>query len=181
MQPIESNPLFTNLLDHVKAIQLCLSSRLQLPALVLIYCGIDVMGNLSRPEHQMEKTRTDFIRYAERYMSCAQRLGVSGLDLYAARCGVLHKYTMDSRLTAEGKARRIIYAWGDKSPEEANKVLRTLGRREVAVKIEELGESFVTGIEAFMAALKEDAHFTAIVQQRSRKLFKDQQSFPGVD
>ena len=49
-------------------------------------------------------------------MSCVQRFGVSGLDLYAARCGVLHTYTMDSRLSTEGKAKRILYAWGNDWP-----------------------------------------------------------------
>ncbi len=181
MSAIENDPLFSSLLDHVKAVQLCLSNHLQIPALALIYCGIDFMGNISRPEQQAEQTRGDFIRWAEKHMSCVQRFGVSGLDLYAARCGVLHTYTMDSRLSTEGKAKRILYAWGNKSPEEANKLLRSLGFQEVVIKLEDLGTSFVDGIESFTAMLKEGTPFAAVVKQRSRKFFKDQSSFPGVD
>jgi hypothetical protein len=49
------------------------------------------------------------------------------------------------------------------------------------VKIEDLADGFIVGIEAFGATLREDEHLTAVVQQWGQKLFKHQPSFPGVD
>lgn len=178
---MEGDAFSSNVLSHVAAIQLCLSNHLRLPALVLIYCGIDFMANLSRPMDQPEQSRNDFIKWAEGYMTCESRLSVSGLDLYAARCGILHTYTMDSRLSAEGKAKRILYAWGDRSPEKPMELLKALGFRERVVRIEDLAAAFFDGIDAFSTTLGKDKNLASVVQRRSRKLFRDQQSFPGVD
>jgi hypothetical protein len=180
MEHLGSKTVVSNIEAHVAAIGLCLEKHLRMPALVLIYCGIDVLANLSRPAQNAEVTRSDFVNWAERYMECEKSLGLSGLDLYAARCGILHTYTMDSRLSAMGRARRVIYAWGDRNPDEPMKLLRLLNLPEVMVKIETLFSAFVLGIEAFGKALDDDPNLEALVQTRGRKLFTDQPTFPSL-
>jgi addiction module HigA family antidote len=175
---VGSKAVISNIQAHVAAIRLCLESHLRMPALVLIYCGIDVLANLCRPAANSEVKSADFVNWAERYMECKKRLGVAGLDLYAARCGVLHTYTMDSRLSANGQARRILYAWGGKTPDEPMKLLRALGRPEVMIKIETLFSAFLHGIEAFGKVVDDDPKLESLVAQRGRKLFMDQPSFP---
>jgi hypothetical protein len=178
---MKGNAFAENVVAHVQAIDLCLSNRLQMPALVLIYSGIDFMANLSRPVEQAEQTKADFVKWAEHFMSCESRLGVSGLDLYGARCGVVHAYTMNSRLSTEGKAKRIMYAWGNKSACAATQLLKSLGYTEVVVRIEDLATAFSDGIDAFSAMALKDPHWAPVVQQRSQTLFRDQPSFPGMD
>lgn len=122
------NQLFEeNLAGHLRAIQLCLENHLRLPAVTLIYTGIDVVSNLGRPEGKEQANRHDFEARAEKYMACVSRLGVSGRDLYAARCGVVHSYTFNSRLSRNQEARRIIYAWGCATTDKPNAILSSLG------------------------------------------------------
>jgi len=175
------NAVASNIETHVAAIRLCLDNHLHMPGLVLIYCGIDVLANLCRPADNPEVMPTDFVNWSERYMECEKHLGVSGLDLYGARCGILHAYTMDSRLSTKGRARRILYAWGDKKPDDAMKVLRALELPEVVIKIEELFTTLLRGIGAFGKTLDDDPELQSLVAQRGRKLFMDRASFPGVE
>jgi hypothetical protein len=171
----------TNIEEHVAAIRLCFDNHLHMPALALIYCGIDVLANLCRPAENSEVKSSDFIGWAERYMECQKYLGVSGVDLYGARCGVLHTYTMDSRLSAKGHAKRILYAWGNRNPDDAMNLLRRLERTEVVIKIEQLFEAFLRGIGLFGKAIDDDPGLRSIIAQRGRKLFRDQTSFPGIE
>jgi hypothetical protein len=178
MDQIGSREVISNIDIHVAAVRLCLQNNFRMPALALIYCGIDVLANLSRPESNSEVMQSDFVNWAERYMQCNNALGVSGLDLYAARCGVLHTYTMDSRLSATGRAKRIIYAWGEKTPDEPMKLLRELGFSEVMIKIETLFAAYLHGVEVFGKTIADDPKLGSLVAKRGRKLFLDQASFP---
>ncbi len=166
------------MINHVAAIQLCLANQLRMPALMLIYCGIDFMGFLARPSTSGGEVQKDFIKWAESKMDCRQRLGVSGLDLYAARCSIVHTYTMESSLSKKGKAHRIIYAWGNADIKEPSQVLQSLGRTEKLIKIEALSDAFAQAITVFEAELKGNENFASIVLKRSRQLFQDQQFFP---
>ncbi len=177
-EPLVPDSFSANLLKHVAAIGLCLSSHHRMPALVLIYSGIDFAANLGRPEHQSHVTRSDFVNWAERFMECQRRLGVSGLDLYAARCAVLHTYTMNSSLNDQGKAKPIFYAWGNANIEEPMRLLSSLGRPEVVIKIEDLFATYTEGLAAFCAALGDDRSLAALVEARSRKFFMDHSDFP---
>lgn len=164
--------------NHLAAIRLCLSNQLHTPALVLIYCVIDFMGFLSRPQNSDRANKNDFVRWAELKMDCQQRLGVSGLDLYAARCGMVHAQSMDSTLSKKGPACRILYAWGDAQIEEPTQVLQALGLPEKFVKIEALFDAFKDSIAAFQEELERDPNFKSLVLKRSRESFADYPFFP---
>jgi hypothetical protein len=181
MEKPQDDAVISNLVKHVAAIRLCLDNHLRMPALALIYCGIDVLASLSRPAENAEVKPSDFINFAEKYMDCSRLLGVSGLDLYAARCGILHTYTMDSRLSAKGEARRIIYAWGNQETDQPMELLRSLNLPEVMIKIETLFSTFLHGVEAFGRALGDDPTLESLVRTRGRKLFMDRASFPSRD
>jgi hypothetical protein len=176
----EGEAFVRNISGHVSAIQLCLTNHFRLPALALIYCGIDFMSNLSRPVGQAQQTRGDFIRWSEAYMRCKERLRVSGLDLYGARCGILHAYIADSQLSADGKARPIIYAWGNKSVEGPNKFLKGIKHPAIMVRIEDLASAFSEGVDALEAVLQNQVS-VSLIQERSKKLFLDQGWFPEAD
>jgi hypothetical protein len=59
------------------------------PALALIYSGVDVLGFLGSTEPRA--TRATFIRWADEYLAeFLKKRGIGGIDLFSARCGVLH-------------------------------------------------------------------------------------------
>jgi hypothetical protein len=179
--PMPDHLVEANLGGHIQAINLCLENHLRIPALVLIYTGMDVMANLSRPQEKEQANRRDFEIWAETYMDCMARFGVSGLDLYAARCAIVHSYTFDSALSRNRMARRIIYAWGNKKVEGPNAVLAHVGFREKMIKIEDLFLAFATGIDTFRRRLDEGSDFSKMVQSRARQFFADLPTFPSVE
>lgn len=166
--------------SHVKAIDLCLENRLGTPALILIYTCIDVMATLSRPALTKKTGPRHFIAWAERHMNCQDRLGVSGLDLYAARCGIVHTGTTESSLSDDGRARRMSYAWGDRQRSEPMALMQKPGRATVVLRIEDLADALRAGIASFGGTLAEDPDAAALVERRSGKFLLDQGAFPAA-
>jgi hypothetical protein len=76
-------------------------------ALILLYAGIDIFGALDSDSGQA--TRESFVTWADKYMTPATKLGCGALELFSARCGLLHALTPETRLTKDGKARRFSY------------------------------------------------------------------------
>src|SRR2546430_3498723 len=102
--------LYRNLMLLGAGIEACLQNSLSAPALILLYSGIDTAGWLD--SDQQYATRSSFISWVDKYLLRAKKLACTALDLYAARCGLVHIFTPDSHLSARGDARRICYAWG---------------------------------------------------------------------
>ena len=93
--------LTRNLSQLLLAIDGCVGMHLVLRSLMLIYAGADVLGALERQPG--EGTQASFVRWAEAYMLAARLLGCAGIDLYAARYGVLHTFSADSDLYRRGR------------------------------------------------------------------------------
>jgi hypothetical protein len=77
----------------------CVSS-----AVILILSAIDTMAYLAMPEIQEDVTRKDFVEWAEKYIRFPGREQLTGLDLYGARCAMLHSFGAQSRLAEKGSA-----------------------------------------------------------------------------
>ena len=166
--------LFDSIENHFKAIDLCIENHCRMPALILIYAGVDIFASLSRPDNKDKATRQDYIDWCEKYISPKSNLSCTGLDLYAARCGIVHTYTMESQLSEEGKARELIYAWGDRKPEDLQAVLDKVEFTQRVIHIETLSRSFREGVADFLSELENDNARAAMVIRRAGKLFKDQ-------
>lgn len=127
------------------AIELCIDNKLIMPALVLLYSGIDVVGSLERKPDM--GTKASFIQWVDTYMLKAKPLGCSAVDLYGARCGLLHTMAAESDLSRSGKARQVIYAWGSAKSEDLNTAGRLLDRTDdVSVHVNELFDAFKHGL-----------------------------------
>lgn len=97
-----------NLLDDLKdSIVLLLEALKPMSAMVLVYSAIDILGALDSVDGIA--TRETFVNWANRYMDPEDALGCSGLELYSARCGLLHNWSPSTRLTKAGTAREVIY------------------------------------------------------------------------
>lgn len=144
-----------------EAIGGCLERKQFLPALILIYAGIDIVASAER--HQSEGTKASFTRWVDSYLSPNKALGCTAVELYAARCGILHTSTADSNLSRAGKARKIYYAWGNASASDLSETANRLGTTDVvAVHIGELRDAFR------QAALKWTAEVLADPVRRKR-------------
>ena len=84
-------------------------------ALLLIYAGMDTMAFISMPDAQEDVKGTDFIGWADHFLDLDGR--VTGEELYAARCALLHTYSTESRRTRSGTGvRQIGYFAGALGP-----------------------------------------------------------------
>jgi hypothetical protein len=158
--------------ELVQAVDDLLQSQLRLPAMLVLYAGIDIMASLDRPESSLEVKRSDFVNWADKYLLPGTQLACSAGDLYAARCGLLHAYIAESRLSLEEKARQIWYAWGDASAEDLQAIIDVADvPTAVAVHVDDLSAAFRLGIERFKRAALDDPERTNRVYDRAFNFF----------
>ena len=166
--------LQSNVLNHLAAIDLCLANHLRMPALVLIYSGIDILAALARPIASADVTRDDFVHWCQMYLIPTGFNQCSPIDLYAARCAVVHTYSSESALSRKGKAREVIYAWGNRQTHPLQSVIDRVGIANlVVIHIDELAASVRLAAARFFEAARADPSQWPVVVARSEKFFQD--------
>jgi hypothetical protein len=130
LKPIVGRAFFQTL----AVVEWAVSSRLRIPALTLLYSVVDVAAGLSNREMQQRAGRHAFIKWVDKYVVPDSTLGCTALDLYAARCGLVHGFSATSDLSAAGKARRIVYAWAPSQVGKLRELSRIAGPQYVAIQ-----------------------------------------------
>jgi hypothetical protein len=163
--------LYENLMYLSKGVDACLDNKLIGPALILIYSAIDTAGWLG--SNDQFATRNSFIDWTNRYLLSTNTLSCTAIDLYAARCGLLHTFTPNSKLSSDKKARRICYAWGKSRGEDLQRTidLAKTGTDYVAVKVEDLFAAWRSAVLAFTDELDSDAGRNAAVIAKAKTFF----------
>jgi len=119
---------YNHMLQLLVSIEDCRSRQHILPCLVLLYSGIDVMASLERAGPDVEKK--DFQRSVTSYLLAGHSFDCTADDLYAARCGIVHTFSAESRLSRDRKAKPVVYAWGDGKVESLMKVSTDIMREK---------------------------------------------------
>ena len=144
---------------QMKAIGTLWDAELPEAVLTIIYSGMDVFGLLAAPPGVLDADRNTFKQWCEKYMlptlQTVDGTAVTAVDLYAARCGVLHTSTPLSSLEREGKARQLFYEFKGKTG--INMILNTQ-QMPVRIDVEKLAMAFKDGGVAFLRDLKKDAN-----------------------
>lgn len=134
--------------DQCKAIDLCVKQNYVLPSLCLIYSGIDSAAWVAFGDISVKKRFTDFV---SNYMYKEKELVPKPIDLYAARCAVLHTMTPNSQLSDRNQAVPLNYAWGTASLEELKKSTEAIKPGELSyVHLNDLAQSFKLGLARFV-------------------------------
>jgi len=145
----------------LRGIQVCLDHECLVSAVSLLFGAIDALSALTRPIGNPDTDREVFKTWVEDYLLPGSALRCSATDLYAARCGVVHTYSADSRLGREGAARPLVYQWrrGPAADEAA-----PLPAGTIVVEVEALHDAFRGAIEKFLISSETDAHVHERVQ-----------------
>jgi len=167
-----------NIGELITTIECCLDNKWNLPSLILIYSGIDIMAWLNLPSDKEETKKKDFIEWATKYLLPNSKLKCSPDDLYGARCSLLHTYTAESRSSRSGSAKEIYYAWGDRSTDELQQTINDKRYQVIAVHIKELFDSLVNGVELFQKELSNNSKKAQLVYKRADKFFTNMESIP---
>jgi len=171
---VDHDGLVQNFFKLVQGIRLCMESRLVTPTLILVYCGIDIAGWLWTRQDSTPVDRR-FIEWTSKYLLPGSPLKCRAVDIYGARCGLVHTLSATSNLSVQGKARRIIYAWGSSRVETLHEVTQFFDREQsyVAVQLEDLVVAFSTGLDRFLTDLQKNPKRGARAYQRAEQFFTD--------
>lgn len=155
-----------------------MEQRLLYPSLILIYSGIDAVAALSAPAEKFS-VESRFTSWVDRYLLSIKSLRARSIDLYAARCGLLHTLTSDAALIDKGRAVAVSYTWGNADPEILQGMIdRTIPGRTVAVRVRDLAAGFRLGmIRTIEDASVDDISRTRMGQHATR-LFAQRPSNP---
>lgn len=98
----------------IREMRRCCSARADIATVAMTFICIDTMASLSMPEGRTKQTRDDFIKWVDRYLKARadQPYQYVGLDLYAARCGLLHGFSPTSSLHNDRSVKRFCYKDG---------------------------------------------------------------------
>jgi hypothetical protein len=166
--------LSANMTNLAAGIQVCMDRQLQLPTLILLYTAIDVAAWIANDDPDA-KVGKRFMAWVDGYMLKAKPMHCTAADLYGARCGVLHTLTPDSDMSDAGKARRICYAWGDRSADEMQKLIARVRTDSlyVWVHVGEVLEAWRLGIKLLEDEMAKDAAKAARIYARTNKFFDE--------
>lgn len=170
MSPLAEDLILRVIEDGIKRpIRILLEQRCYPAALVLMYSGMDTMAYLDMPAEKTDVMRSDFIEWAEKYMTLSDGQQLTAPDLYGARCSVLHGGA-HSRFSREGKGKMIGYfitrtMQPPIDPEAAETTL-------VMISVEELIEAFFAAVDRFLNDLARDEQKAAVAEQRLNLLLR---------
>lgn len=143
--------------NTVTAIGLLFKSELYGQTKILMYSAIDTMGLLDAPAGQEKATGETFKAWVRKYILADTKLPFSDVDLWAARCAVLHTFTTASDLSNGGKAKEIIFFVGQAdSPmmKAFHAATLDVGKdTHVPAVFSDFLDAFLEGIERFMGDL----------------------------
>jgi hypothetical protein len=158
-----------------KAIGDCLARGQHFAALILLYAGIDIIASI---ELKKGNNKTSFTSWADAYLIPAGSLDCTSLELYSARCGILHTMTAESDLSRSGQARAIYYSWGDADPRQLNAAIEMSEAKGTALvlNVEHLSDSFMAAVINWSKEVRLDAVRLQRIEAKAVKWFVNMQT-----
>jgi hypothetical protein len=164
---------FHHYLDSLQAgIDVCLEKGLRLPALILLYSAIETVGALAN-DNPSASPGEIFQTWVKNYLLPVRMIYPNEVDLYGARCGIIHTLTPYSNLSKTGKARMVCCAWGVASADLLQQWIQEAGKQDelVAVHVDDLYRGWKLGVERFIQDLRNDPSRQAEVLGRAEHFF----------
>ena len=139
------------------------------PLLILTYSLIDILSWLDRSEDHDDVTRTDFQKWTDFYIRPENNLGCTSIDLYGARCSLVHSLSSESMLSRKKEANRVFYVWGNFKEETLLEMIKETGSDEriIPLRIKNLITEINRGINEFIDSKGNNE----VILQRTNKFF----------
>lgn len=135
-------------------------------ALCMVYVCLDTLALLSCPVGQDKRTRREFIAWVDKYLKAdpSSEYQYEGIDVYAARCAVLHSYGSESDLHRSGKPPRK-FGYTDNGRHRKDDA-----ENFALVSIAVLVHDFSASMERFTQDMLKDPDLKARVDSRIHKV-----------
>ena len=149
------------------AIGVCVSCNCALPALLLIYAGIDVAGALYAPVQEYKANRAKFKEWVSKFMLPKLSLAVTADELWGARCGVVHVYGPSSNHASSNSPLPREISYVTFTPEKAKfaqtmQELQTANNGQpvapsaVVLSVQEIAVAFDAGWKEMLTEVQQD-------------------------
>jgi hypothetical protein len=169
----KKNRIVTWFQAQCHAIATCFNAELPEAILTLVYSGIDTFGLLGAPPAALDATGDTYKDWCEKYIlpriKSVEGDPVTAVDLWAARCGVLHTSTPLSKLEREGKARQIWYQFLGKA---GSNLITSSKLPILGLDIQNLATAFKEGGMAFIKDLNNNPSDFALADNRSQHFLR---------
>lgn len=159
-----------------RAVNVLLGAGLLPHTLVIIYSTIDTCGLLDAHPGQDAASSDSFKAWVEAYVLAGNTLDFNAVDLWGARCSVLHTFTAESKLSKVRKARELQYYTGEKSAPKIKEFIEFINKHEegkyLAVHYGDLVAAVLKGMGKFVPALVAKCEGDAIYSERLGKVIR---------
>lgn len=145
--------------------------------LVIIYSAIDTFGLLAAPPNQVSSTGDSFKNWVKKYIVTPNtNIEFNEIDLWGARCAVLHTFTAGSDLSRKGQAKELVYYGGDPTSQAAKQIdaqVRAMpGGNHLPVHFETLYSAFIQAIRPFISDLENLCTSDANAKERLKNVLQ---------
>lgn len=162
-----------------EAAELCRQRALDVPMLVLIYTAIDTLAWALYGD-RVGEVRQRFTSLCETYVLPGSRIQCTALELYAARCSVLHTLGWESELSRSGKARSVFYSFGTDDPTLAQAALDLTNPGSfVSLKADDLLAAVQKAVATVAAVAPTDVELASRLSVAAGKQYRSLESSAG--
>jgi hypothetical protein len=155
-----------------RGIRVALENGCLAAAVILVLSGIDSMAYVGMPAAQDDVTGADFVGWADAYIRFPCKEQLPGIDLYGARCSMLHSYGTASRLSRGRKCRQVGYTNESRPEVQFNPSAST---QLVLVSVPALATAFFQGTDRFLIDIFADPAKASLAEERFKKLVQTMQ------
>ncbi len=144
-------------------------NRLFAGSVILTLSAIDAMAFLGMPISETETKRDYYVEWVNKYMKTAnnQPYQYQGIDFYGARCGIVHRYGVQSRLSEQGLCKYFSYHNGSehiyKPDVDSNLIL---------ISIPRFTQDFFRAVQEFIKDIQLSDDLRDRVNSRIESLFR---------
>ncbi|MFO0957380.1 MAG: hypothetical protein U0800_07915 [Isosphaeraceae bacterium] len=158
------------LFEQLKAIDICLYLKLDMQAMQLVYSGIDIAGSLEAEDGKA--SRGSFIKWADSYMLRGMPAPFTAIELYGARCGLLHTMTAESDLSRSKGVRMVLYANEGADPEVLEALIDSHDPEKYALtRTSELSNLFRAGLASYLDEVRANPDRVLTVNENAKTRF----------
>ena len=150
-------------------IKACEQAKCVVSALTLIYSAVDALAALTREAKETRVMRKQFLTWVGKYLLPELGVAPTALDIYGARCGVVHMYASTSDLSRAGKAKLVVYKWR-KGHRPDDPVLAERACSATVIEIESLIESLDRAVGQFERDIDSDSGLRSRVERNIEDL-----------
>jgi hypothetical protein len=161
--------LFKGVMNLLHEIARCQNADASVAAVAMVYVCIDTMAFLAMPAGQSTQGKRDFVSWVDTYLKGdqSQPYQYCGIDVYTARCSLLHAFSAETEAHRKDPAIRL-FGYVDNGPHAFN---QAESPRLVIISVAVLIQDLTKAVERFVSAWKDDLDLRARVAKRLPALY----------